>query len=195
MSKILIDLPELIETQRLKLQMPKAGFGTKLHAAISDGYEDYIKWLNLPTNIPTEQTLEEECRKHMADFILREFIRYLIIDKSTNEVVGRCAFPSFQANWQIPQFGISYFIRKSQRGKGYATEAVHALSQLAFRNLKAKKLEIYCDSENIASTKIPLKLGFKLEYTQKGGWPRQDGKLAELQTYSIFSENELIKGQ
>lgn len=60
--------------------------------------------------------LEEECRKHHSDFILREFIRYLIIDK-----------------------------------------------------------------ENIASIQIPIKLGFKLEYTQ-------DGQLAELQTYSLFSE-------
>ncbi len=93
----------------------------------------------------------------------------------------------------IPQFGISYFIRKSQRGKGYATEVTHAMSILAFRKLKAKKLEIYCDAENLASTRIPVKLGFKLEYTQKGGWLRQDGKLSELQTYSIFSQEALPK--
>lgn len=193
MNKILIDLPETIDTQRLILQIPKAGFGDKLHAAISDGYEDYVRWLNWPSNIPTSEAVEEECRKHMAEFILRDFIRYLIIDKTTNEVIGRCAFPSFQANWAIPQFGISYFIRQSQRAKGYATEAVHAMCELAFDILKAKKIEIYCDSENIASTKIPLKLGFKLEYTQKGGWPRADDKLAELRTYSIFSAKDLIK--
>lgn len=193
MNKVLIDLPETIETSRLILQMPKAGFGAKLHAAITDGYEDYVKWLNWSSNIPNEQMLEEECRKHMAEFILRDFIRYLIINKSTDEVVGRCAFPSFQANWKIPQFGISYFIRKSERSKGYATEAIHAMTTLAFKTLKARKLEIYCDSENVASTKIPLKLGFKLEYIQKGGWPRQDGKLAELQTYSIFTGNDLVK--
>lgn len=74
---------------------------------------------------------------------------------------------------------------------GYGTQATHAMALLAFRLLKAKKVEIYCDAENIASTRIPLKLGFKLEYTQRGGWPRHDGKLAELQTYSIFSEKEL----
>lgn len=191
MNKTLIDLPETIATKRLKLQMPKAGFGEKLYQAISDGYEDYIKWLNWPKAIPTVEMLEEECRKHHADFILREFIRYLVIEKETGEIVGRCAFPSFQANWTIPQFGISYFIRKSKRSKGYATEASHAMSLLAFRVLQAKKLEIYCDAENVASTKIPLKLGFKIEYTQKGGWLRQDGQLAELQTYSIFSANDL----
>jgi len=191
MSKLLINLPEFIQTPRLKLQMPKAGFGGNLHEAITDGYEDYVKWLNWPQSIPLAETLEEECRRHHADFILREFIRYLIIEKETDEIVGRCAFPSFQANWMIPQFGISYFIRKSKRTNGYATEAAHAMSLLAFKVFGAKKLEIYCDAENIASSKVPLKLGFKLEYVQKGGWPRYDGQLAELQTYSIFSENDL----
>jgi RimJ/RimL family protein N-acetyltransferase len=191
MNKILLDLPELIETPHLKLQMPKAGFGQRLYPAISDGYEDYVKWLNWPEAMPTIEMLEEECRRQHADFILREFIRYLIIEKETDAIVGRCAFPSFQANWVIPQFGIAYFICKNKRAKGYATEAAHAMALLAFRVLQAKKLEIYCDAENIASTKIPLKLGFKLEYSQRGGWPRHDGQLAELQTYSIFSEEDL----
>lgn len=191
MQPIMINLPETLETPNLTLQMPKAGFGDKLYQAISDGYVDYIKWFNWSKTMPTVEMLEEECRKHHADFILREYIRYLIIKKETNEIIGRCAFPPRQINWIIPQFGISYFTCKSQRSKGYATEAAHAMSLLAFRILQAKKLEIYCDAENIASTKIPLKLGFKLEYTQKGGWPRQDGQLAELQTYSIFSVNDL----
>ncbi|MGX6960743.1 MAG: GNAT family N-acetyltransferase [Rickettsia endosymbiont of Pentastiridius leporinus] len=109
--------------------------------------------------------------------MLRNCIRYLIIDKTTDNIVGRCAFPHFQAGWLVPQFGISYFIRKSQRSKGYATIATHIMALLAFRILHAKKVEIHCDAENLASIQIPLKLGFKLEYTQKGGWLRQDNTL------------------
>ncbi|MBS0271839.1 MAG: GNAT family N-acetyltransferase [Proteobacteria bacterium] len=194
MNPILIDLPERIQTSRLILQMPQAGYGERLHQAIIDGYEDYVAWLNWMSVVPTIQSVEEECRYHHAEFILRKFIRYIILDKSGDQVMGRCAFPSFQTNWLIPQFGISYFIRRSQRMKGYATEAAHAMTLLAFQVLGAKKVEIYCDAENIASTKIPEKLNFELEYTQRGGWPRQDGKLAELKTYSLFSEMKLPNG-
>ena len=193
MNRILINLPEVVETSRLKLQMPKAGFGQEVYDAINDGYEDYVKWLNWPSIPPTLESVEEECRKLHAEFILRDLIKYLIINKETKQVVGRCAFQPILANWEIPQFGISYFIRKSQRSNGYASEAAHAMAVIAFKILKAKKVEIYCDAENIASTKVPLKLGFKLEYTQKGGWPRQDGNLAILQAYSIFSEKYLPK--
>jgi len=54
MNKILIDLPKLIETPRLKLQVPEAGFGKEVHQSIIDGYEDYLKWLNWPKDEPTE---------------------------------------------------------------------------------------------------------------------------------------------
>jgi len=193
MNKILVDLPEMLETSRLRLQMPKAGFGAELFLAIQEDYNDYVQWLNWNETIPTVETLEEDCRKHHAEFILRDCIRYLIIEKGTNKVVGRCAFPPTQANWLIPQFGVSYFISKSYRGLGFATEAVYAMSQLAFQRLAARKLEIFCDSENGSSIRVSLKLGFELEYTQTGGWPRRDGRLATLQTYSIFSEQNLCE--
>lgn len=192
MNRILIDLPEVIETPRLVLQVPKAGFGEKVHQAVIDGYEDCVRWLNWPSIAPTVEATEIDCRKHHAEFILRDCLRYLIIDRATDDVVGRCSYPPLQANWEVPRFGISYFIRKSKRSKGYGTIAAHALANLAFRVLKAQKVEIYSDAENISSARIPVKLGFQLEYTQKGGWPRQDGKLADVRTYSIFSEEELL---
>jgi RimJ/RimL family protein N-acetyltransferase len=98
-----------------------------------------------------------------------------------------------QAIWSIPQFGIAYFIRKSARNQGYATEAGHALTLLAFRELQAKKVEIYCDAENLASQKIPQQLGFTLECSKKGGWPRPDNQLADLLTYALFLEVLLPK--
>jgi RimJ/RimL family protein N-acetyltransferase len=190
----MINLPQEITTPRLKLIIPRAGLGEKLHAAIQDGYSDYVKWLNWPKALPTPQMVEQECRKHHADFILSEFIRYLIMERETDEIIGRCAFPAFQAHWSIPQFGISYFMRTSKRSQGYATEAVHAMCLLALKVLQARKLEVHCDALNLASTKIPLKLGFQLEYCQKGSWVRDNGQLADLQTYALFSQEALPKG-
>lgn len=191
MTPLYIDLPEEIHTQNLTLQMPKAGFGAKLHEAILDGYEDYVKWLAWPETPPTAHDVEGDCRQHHAEFILRDFIRYIIVEKSSGDIVGRCAYPSFQVRWEIPQFGISYFTRKSARGKGYASEATHALAHLAFDLLKAKKIEICCDVRNEPSKAIPQKIGFELEYTQKGGWLSQDGELATFQNYALFSRDKL----
>lgn len=194
-DKILTDLPEKVETPRLILQMPRAGYGAKLYDAIMDGYDEFMKWLNWEEDRevepPTALSMEEECRRHHAAFILRDYIRYLVIDKSNNTVLGWVSYPLKQANWSVPQFEIDYFTRKSSRGKGYATEATHAMTILAFDVLEARKIEIYCDTENIASCKVPEKLNFQWEYTQLGGWPRQDEKLAILRTYSMFEKIQL----
>jgi len=192
-NPILINIPEKIETSNLILQIPKAGDGAELHKAISDGYEDYVKWLAWPSTLPTAEAVEIECRNHRAEFILRSCIRFIITEKKSGTIIGRCAFPPLQVMWSIPQFGISYFIRRSARRHGYATEAAHALSVLAFRVLEARKVEIYCDAENETSQKIPHRLGYFLECTKKGGWPRTDNKLADIQTYAIFSQDQLPK--
>jgi RimJ/RimL family protein N-acetyltransferase len=188
---ILVDVPEAIETSRLSLRIPRAGYGQEMYEAIVDGYEDYVKWLNWPKALPTPESVEEQCRIHHADFILRRDLRYVIFERETDRIVGRCALPSGLRFWSIPQFGISYFIRKSSRSQGYAAEAAHALSLMSFRMLKAKKVEIYCDVENIPSQKVPQKLGFTLECIKKGGWPRPDNLLADIQNYALFSEKPL----
>lgn len=195
MNKVLIDLPEKVESDRLILVKPTATMGSSVYEAILDGYADCIKWLGWPSAKPTIEAVEADCRVHEAEFILRDNIRYIIIEKETHNVVGRCAFPAVQALWHIPQFGISYFIRKTAQNKGYATEAVRLMTRIAFDNLNAKKVEIYCDKSNIASQRIPLKLGYKLEYEQKGSWLTDEGSLADLQTYAIFSKSDLLVHQ
>lgn len=186
MDPLLINLPELIETPRLFLQVPKAEFGRQVHEAILDGYDDYIKWLNWNPTPPSLEEVEKECRQNHAAFILRDLIRYLIIEKKSKEVVGRCAFSPDQTSWEIPIFGIGYFIRRTQRLKGYATEAVHTMTTLGFKNLGAKKIEIKCEEENTLSQRVPLKLNFSLEYIQKKAWARHDGKLGDIYTYSLL---------
>ncbi|MBI2707753.1 MAG: GNAT family N-acetyltransferase [Proteobacteria bacterium] len=188
---ILQDVPENIETERLWLRIPRAGWGEKVHEAIMDGYEDYVRWLNWSPTPPSLEQVEIDCRAQHARFILREELRYLIIEKKSDHVIGRCGLPAIQALWVIPQFGLSYFVRKSARGYGYAAEAAHALATMAFKVLKAKKVEIYADADNHFSRKIPETLNFTLECQKKGGWPRQDGALADLLTYALFSEENL----
>lgn len=191
MNLLLLDVPEQIETNRFLLRVPKAHDGEKVYEALMDGYEDTAKWLNWSAEVPTKDSVEVECRQQHAQFILRQDIRYLIIDKESGVIVGRCALPSSQAVWSIPQFGLGYFVRASRRGQGVATEASHALTLLAFNILQAKKVEICADAENEASRRVPEKLNFKLEYQKKGGWPRQDGQLANLLVFSLFSPMDL----
>lgn len=191
-NPIMLDLPAGIETPRLILRPPRAGDGAKVHAAMMDGYDDCVKWVCWDSTPPTVEEVEITCRQQQASWITREFMRFLIIHKDTDEVVGCTAYPPFQLDWRIPFFGISYFISQSQQGNGYATESVAALTHFAFDHLKARKVEIKCDEENPSSQGIPKKLGFELETKQRGNWPSADRKqLSMLLTYARFNTAEM----
>lgn len=190
---LLLDLPRVIETPRLFLRPPQAGDGEGIYYAIKDGYENLVKWLNWPKTFScTIDAMEREARMHQARWILREDMRLIVIHKESNTIIGRCGFPPVQLNWQIPYFGISYFLSQSWQGQGYAIEAVNALTRYAFKYMKARKVEIKCDAENLKSIAIPEKIGFIYEARLKGNWPRQDkDELADVLCYYCFDAKNL----
>lgn len=191
-DRILLDLPVPITTPRLILRPPQAGDGKGLHAAMLDGYADLVKWVYKPPSPPTVEMIEKEVRIQSATWILREDIRFICIRKDTNKIIGRLAYPAPLCNWDIPLIGISYFICRSAQAKGFATEAVNALTRYAFQTIKARKVEIKVDTDNKASVRVPEKLGFQLEATQIGNWPRPDKQeLAEIRTYCAFNTEQL----
>jgi len=69
---------------------------------------------------------------------------------------------------------ISYCLHPSEWGKGYATEAVKATLQFAFKALNIHRVEAGCSTENSASWKVLGNAGMTRE-----GHIRQDMQVAE----------------
>jgi RimJ/RimL family protein N-acetyltransferase len=67
-----------------------------------------------------------------------------------------------------------WYLRASATGQGYATEAVRALSDLAF-DLGLERLEAHTDSENRASRALAERTGFVLEAILPGAHLGPDG--------------------
>jgi len=55
---------------------------------------------------------------------------------------------------------IGYWMATAHGGRGYATEAAAALTDLAFRMDGIERVEIRCDPRNVVSAAVPQKLGF-----------------------------------
>ena len=58
---------------------------------------------------------------------------------------------------------IGYWVRTSETGKGYATEAAGAMLAFAFSELKLHRVHGDCDDRNIASARVMEKLGMRRE--------------------------------
>lgn len=62
---------------------------------------------------------------------------------------------------------VGYWIAAAHGGRGYATEAAFALTELAFTMAGIERVEIRCDPRNVVSAAVPRKLGFVHKTTLK----------------------------
>ncbi|MCE9638002.1 MAG: GNAT family N-acetyltransferase [Planctomycetes bacterium] len=63
---------------------------------------------------------------------------------------------------------IGYWLRDGASGRGLATEMAAAMTRVGFRSHAVARLEIRCDSRNVASARIPEKLGYRREGCLRG---------------------------
>jgi RimJ/RimL family protein N-acetyltransferase len=79
----------------------------------------------------------------------------------TNELVGLLSFNTISSRFHTVEIG--WIFHPAYRGKGYASEAAHALMDYGFRVLKLHRVIATCDPHNRPSVRIMEKLGMRLE--------------------------------
>ncbi len=134
----------------------------------SDVTESYVSWLN---DSATNKYLEarhthhtlDSCKSFVAD-MNESKNQYLfgIFLKSNNKHVGNVKLGAIDQNHCTAHIGI-LIGEKSQWGKGFATEAIKAITSWGFESLNLKKIEAGCYDENLASLRVFLKAGFQVE--------------------------------
>ncbi len=161
MNPLLFDFPSEFYTDRLFIRMSKPGDGKVVYDAIQASIQELKPWMAFAQKEQTEEEIEESIRKSHIQFLQREDLRLLVFSKETGEFIASAGL--HRINWDIPQFEIGYWIDTRFSGKGYMVEAAKGITDYAFSELKANRVEIRCDSLNKKSRAIPEKLGFKLE--------------------------------
>jgi RimJ/RimL family protein N-acetyltransferase len=161
MKPSLIEFPEEFTTERLLIRKPLPGDGKAVYNAIQASITELKPWMPWAHTNQTEQDVEANIRDSIAKFITREDLRLHLFDKITGEFIGSSGL--HRINWEVPKFEIGYWIDTRHTGRGYITEATEAITEFAFKELKAKRVEIRCDARNVKSRAIPEKLGFTLE--------------------------------
>lgn len=161
MNPLLFDFPSEFYTDRLFIRMPKPGDGKVVYDAIQASIQELKPWMVFAQKEQTEEEIEESIRKSHIQFLQREDLRLLVFSNETGEFIASAGL--HRINWDIPQFEIGYWIDSRFSGKGYMVEAAKGITDYAFTELKANRVEIRCDSLNKKSRAIPEKLGFKLE--------------------------------
>ncbi|MCX7115388.1 MAG: GNAT family N-acetyltransferase [Gammaproteobacteria bacterium] len=138
---------------------------------------------------PSMDDSETYVKQAAANWILKKneepYLPLFLFDKKSGMLIGASGYHHF--NWDIPSLETGYWIRQSYSGQGFMTEAVNALTQYAFKQLLAKRLTITCDIDNIASLRIPERLGYVLEATLKANRRKPiTGELSDTLVYTKY---------
>lgn len=183
---LLRDLPQAIETERLLMRAPRVGDGVSVHEAVMESLEELLPYMDWAHTEQSVEHSEEFVRRASAQWILREEMPMFIFHKSDERMLGSMGLHSI--NWHIPKFEIGYWIRSSESGKGYVTEAVLGLTRFCFETLEAERVQIRCDALNERSAAVARRAGYVYEGCTRRDALNPYGELRDTLTFSLIRE-------
>jgi RimJ/RimL family protein N-acetyltransferase len=163
MTKILLEIPRRIETERLYLRPYQAGDGPMYYAASLRNQEHLARFEsgNVIYGLRDEQHAETTVRALADAWDERKSFFVGIFEKESDEWVGQIYIGP--QNWGLPEFAIGYAADVNHEGKGYITEAVKGALCFIFEHLQAHRVRSDCADINHRSYRVLERCGFTRE--------------------------------
>ena len=158
-----VDPPYRIASERLLLRCWEPADAPLLKEAVDESVAELLPWM--PWAVEEPQPVSAKVgllRGFRGRFDLgRDFV-YGIFALDGSTVVGGTGLHTRRG---ADAFEIGYWIRTSHAGQGFATESSAVLTRVAFELCGVERVDIRVDPANVASARVPRKLGYREEAT------------------------------
>lgn len=181
LQALLLEIPGEITTERLRLRATHPRDGREAHVACVESHEQLRPWMPWARAPQTLEQAEAHCREMATRWQAREILDFCFYRAHDDRFVGKGGLHTI--DWTVPRFEIGYWIRTSCARQGYATEATHALVDLAC-SLGARRVSITADAANVASRRVAERCGFTLEGVLRQHRRDNDGNLSDTCMYA-----------
>lgn len=147
-----------IETVRMQLRELTPG----LYDALFRSYDnDEIKTI-LGHTTDEELDIEKVRYEQGMTGYNRSFVNFLMLGKDTGKPLGRCGFHTWYLQHSRAEIGYAIY-EEANKGKGYMKEALKAIVDYGFSEMNLHRIEAFIGSNNTASQRLVLGLGFVKE--------------------------------
>ncbi|HEY9855413.1 MAG TPA: GNAT family protein [Stenomitos sp.] len=175
--------PYRLESDRLILRCYDPADAPVLFEAVQESLLSLSPWLPWAQSEPTLAFFEAFVRRSRGEYDLMTNFNLAIYSKADGRYLGGTGLHRF--DWETGRFEIGYWLRDSAVGHGYVSEAAWRLAEFAFEDLKAERVELRVDVDNVRSRRVAERLGFKLEGVLRA-WARRGDELRDLAVYSMI---------
>ena len=149
-------IPQRLETERLVLRLFVEDDWRGLHEHFSDVECTRYTFRRALTEAATWRAMASMA----GHWQLRGYGPYALEDKSTREVLGTVGL-WYPVEWPEPE--IKWALARRHWGKGFASEAVRAVQEMARQHVPDMSLISLIDRRNDASIRLALAVGATLE--------------------------------
>ena len=167
----------------------------RLEPILEANWDHLGPWLPIHVAKPAPRAeLETRLAGFVADFDADLKWRYGMYSADEQELLGEVDMFPRDATGRVAygdsdRVEIGYWVRSDLTGRGFVTEGVRRMLDLAASLPRVECVEIRCDARNKPSAAIPEKLGFVLAETIKEHSPAFKDPDAELQVWSLEISN------
>ncbi len=183
----LIPLPAELRSERVLLRPLVGEDAPAVFAAIDESRALLRPWMEWVDKHQTVDDTLDYCLQCQARWLLRSDLALGIFAPETGQFLGGTGFVT--PDWTVRVFEIGYWIRASAEGHGYVGDAMRLLVELAFRDLEARRVAIFCDAQNRRSQRVAERAGFVHEGTMRNDSLSTDGEIRSTLVFSLIPED------
>lgn len=180
----LVEVPLRIETTRLVIRRVEDDDAQQLWESADESRGTLLPWLPWVGQYRSIETGRATIARWRREWAERTALPFGIFDRTSGEFLGSVGF--VRIDWTVPTFELGYWLRSTAVGAGIMTEAVEALTDLAFDRLEAQRVEIRMDPRNQRSRAVPHRLGFVYEGRMRRVRRDDDGQLRDRDVFSLI---------
>ena len=152
--------PQLLETARLHLRPYEPADATAFFAVLDQGRERLrISFPDRLRAVPTLADAPAQLATFAHDWRTGRFYVFGIWHRTSQAYLGDiCLMPQ-----RGDQAEIGYYLASEAEGQGYAREALGAITEFGFGQVRAGRLLIRCFADNVRAQQVAQAHGFQLQ--------------------------------
>jgi RimJ/RimL family protein N-acetyltransferase len=153
-------MPDVLAASPLTLMRWRPEDVDELLAAVQSSFAALQQWMDWAQTMPSREEQREILVEGNKAFDAGTFFEYVFRETAGGDLVGGGGLRRGVGPGALE---IGYWVRSDRHNRGYATSAAGAMTDAAFIYLgDVDRIEIHKDCANVASARVPAKLGYRL---------------------------------